>query len=497
MTIYKIKARTIIGLFALAAMSAASAYTFLNKASAAGFSGAIYTTTFDGQSVNENNYSNKNAVYLNGGPQNQNASGLPDGTYYFQVTDPSGATLLSTDPAVCRQLLVANGRVVAAEGPACQHPTGIPNSSNGTTPVKLAPFNDTPNNGGQYKVWLIRQAANTIVAADGMHLNFNNNNAKTDNFKVTFVPCTNCGPTSLLGGKKFYDANGNTLFDEGEAPVEGVQFVITVTTSEGTTTNTVTTNEAGNWSFEVPTGAEYEIGEYLPYTSSDDESGSYWSQTAPVADSEGFQGYRGTASGDHFGLNFGDICYRPNGIASATPCGVSYEPPPPPPPPPTPTPCEDCPTSVLSGQKFYDANGNGRFDEGEVTVQGVRIAVILTIDGATTTTTVTTDESGNWSLAVPTGAQYTIGEYVPDTNAEEEPGSFWEQTAPAASDEGFRGYSGTASEDQSGLNFGDICYHPDSEGNPVASGTPCTVSYPRVETPPPTPTPTPDPRDNQ
>src|ERR1044072_7356539 len=167
MTISKIKARTIIGLFSLAAMSVASVYIFLNKASAAGFSGAIYTTTFDGQSVNENTYASKDAVYINGGPQNANANGLPDGTYYFQVTDPSGANLLSTDLAVCRQLIVANGRVVAAEGPACQHTTGIPNSSNGSTPVKLAPFNDTPNSGGGDKVWVILQASNTTVATDG------------------------------------------------------------------------------------------------------------------------------------------------------------------------------------------------------------------------------------------------------------------------------------------------------------------------------------------
>jgi hypothetical protein len=494
MTISKIKAKNILILFTLAAIIAASGYgLFQNKSSAAAFSGAIYTTTFDGSSVNQNIYSNKNAVYLNGGPQNENANGLPDGTYYFQVTDPSGANLLSTDLAVCRQLIVANGRVVASDGPACQHSTGIPNSTNGSTPVKLAPFNDTPNNGAQYKVWLIRQAANTTVAADGKHINFNQNNAKTDNFKVVFVPCTNCSPTVVLGGKKFYDANGNTLFDEGEVPVEGVRFGVTVTTGEETATTVVTTNESGNWSFEVPTGAEYEIGEYLPYTSADDASSSYWSQTAPVADGEGFQGYRGTANGDHFGLNFGDICYRPDGFASPMPCGVAYEPPPPPSPTPAPTPCADCPTSVLSGRKFYDANQNKLFDAGEVPVQNVRIAVVLTIDGATATTAVTTDESGNWRLIVPDGAQYKIGEYLPDTNPESEPGSYWEQTAPAADDEGFRGYGGTVSGNQTGLDFGDICFRTDAAGNPFPSATPCSVSYPTFETPTPTPTP----RDNQ
>ena len=60
---------------------------------------------------------------------------------------------------------------------------------------------------------------------------------------------------------------------------------------------------------------------------------------------------------------------------------------------------------------------------------------------------------------------------------------------PAADDEGFRGYRGTLNGDQSGFNFGDICFNVDTNGNPVASSVPCTVHYPP---PLPTPTPTPD-----
>jgi len=490
----KIKSRTLIVLFTLAAMCAASFYVFRNKASAAGFQGSIYTTTFDGSAVNENIYSSKDAVYLSGGPQNASANGLPDGTYYFQVTDPSGATLLSTDAAVCRQLVVFDGRVAGAEGPSCQHPTGIPNSSNGTTPVKLAPFADTPNSGSQYKVWLIRQTSGTTVAADGMHINFSNGNAKTDNFKVVFTPCANCSPTSLLAGRKFYDANANGLFDEGEVPVRGVQILILA----GATTTVVTTNESGIWNTTVPTGVEYTVLEFLPFTGPDGEPGSYWQQTSPVADGEGFQGYVGTVNGDQTNLNFGNICYIPNAqgspSAAAAPCPVSDRPPPPPTPTPTPTPCPDCsPTAVLSGAKFYDTNGNAFFDPGELPVAGVQIAVVLTTSEGVTLTFATTDASGNWSLTVPAGAQYIVSEYLPDTDPATEPGGYWEQTAPLPNDEGFRGYSGTASADQSGLNFGNHCFLADSEGNPFASLTPCSVRYPP---PPSTPTPTPTP-DNQ
>lgn len=477
-------------------MSVATAYIFQNKSLAAGFNGSIYTTTFDGQTVNANSYASKDAVYISGGPQNTNGNGLPDGTYYFQVTDPSGATLLSTDAAECRQLIVFGGRVSAAEGPSCQHSTGIPNSANGSTPVKLSPYSDTPNSGSEYKVWLIRQVASTSVAADGMHLNFSPSNAKTDNFKVVFVPCGSCTPTSLLGGRKFYDANGNALFDEGEPLLAGVQILIIA----GDTTDVVTTDQSGNWSLSVPTGSEYFVIEFLPFTGPEGEPGSFWKQTAPVQDAEGLQSYQGTANGDQTGLNFGNVCYnldsQGNPLASLSPCDVSYLPPPNPTPTPTPWPCPDCgTTAVLSGSKFYDGNQNGVFDQGEVPVAGVQIIVVLTTADGVTVTNATTDGSGNWSLVVPFGADYIISEFVPDTDPVQEPGGFWSQTAPAPDDEGFRGYRGTVSGDHGGFTFGNICFGVDVNGNPIASSTPCTIHYP-----PPLPTPTPEPTatpDNQ
>ena len=493
MMVSKIKSRTIIVLFTLAAMNAASFYFFQNKSFAANFSGKIFTSLFDGQFVHVNRYSSKDSVYLNGGPVHEGANGLPDGTYYFQVTGPSGNDLLSTDAAVCRQVVVFNGVIAAAEGPSCQHPTGIP-QADGSIPVKLMPFNDTPNPGGNYKAWLIRQTGNTTVAPDGIHINFQNSNAKQEVFRVDPAACPNCGPTVTLGGKKFYDANANGLFDAEEVPVEGVQILILA----GGTPTVVTTNASGIWSIPVTTGSEYLILEFLPFTGPEGAPGSYWQQTAPLAGDEGLRSYVGTADVDQAGLDFGNICFVPdadgNPVASASPCPVSDLPPPEPSPTPTPTPCPDCsPTSVLSGQKFYDANRNSLFDAGELTVAGVQIAVVLTTGEGTTLTFATTDGSGNWSLTVPTGALYIVSEYVPDTDPETEPGGFWEQTSPLPSDEGFRGYSGTASADQSGLNFGNVCFHTDSEGNAFEQSTPCSIRYPPpLPTPTPEPTPTPD-----
>lgn len=150
-----------------------------------GLSGAIYTTDKTGTIVNQNIYALSQDVYLSGGPQNKNNPGLPDGTYYFQITDPSGGVLLSTDIALCRQLLVSGGRVAGATGPPCKHTNGTFNSANGTLPVQMFPFSPTPNNGDEYKAWLIAQTTNTSISgSDPKLIIFDKSDSKTDNFKV-------------------------------------------------------------------------------------------------------------------------------------------------------------------------------------------------------------------------------------------------------------------------------------------------------------------------
>src|SRR5437879_11027534 len=101
----------------------------------AALNGAIFTTISDGTTVNANIYNFRTDVYLNGGPQNQSPKGLPDGYYFFQVTDPNGNVLLSTDAAVCRQLQVINGVVAGAAADQsafpsnCLHSNGTHNSA--------------------------------------------------------------------------------------------------------------------------------------------------------------------------------------------------------------------------------------------------------------------------------------------------------------------------------------------------------------------------------
>ena len=170
-----------------------------NQASA-GLSGAVYTTTNDGTAVNENIFGSLQDVYISGGPQNLNAPGLPDGIYFFQVTDPSGKTLLSTDNAVCRRLAVVDGRVSGVPLSPCTHAIGTLNPANGTVPVQLAPFSATPNKGNEYKVWIIPADSATISGSDPKVLIFARSDAKTDNFKAQAeeVVQGSCQPSSSL-----------------------------------------------------------------------------------------------------------------------------------------------------------------------------------------------------------------------------------------------------------------------------------------------------------
>ncbi|WP_374089474.1 hypothetical protein [Methylomicrobium lacus] len=173
------------------------------------FSEAIWTSLVDGSEVNFNIYASKELVYLNGGPgkgAGTNAKGLDDGIYVFMVTDPSGKTLLSTDPAGCRQVKVVGGVFagVVATGGCVQHATG--STPGGSVPVQLFPYDDTPNNGGEYKAWLTPIdnygcADLSIVDCDQNTHGFVPSDSKTDNFKV--------GPRAPHEiDTRFYDENG-------------------------------------------------------------------------------------------------------------------------------------------------------------------------------------------------------------------------------------------------------------------------------------------------
>src|SRR5688572_30017474 len=126
-----------------AAVAVGAALLVPVTASAHAPSGAIFTTLPDGSEVNFNHFPSKQDVYLDGGPgpgAPQTAAGLDDGTYVFQVTDPSGKVLLSEDAAKCRQFVVSAGIITSVVVTGCQHVTGNDVDHPPAKTVQLVPY---------------------------------------------------------------------------------------------------------------------------------------------------------------------------------------------------------------------------------------------------------------------------------------------------------------------------------------------------------------------
>jgi hypothetical protein len=259
----------------VAAAAALPLWMVVPPAAADAPSGAIFTTVADGTEVNFNIYPSKDAVYLDGGPgpgAPQGAAGLDDGVYVFQVTDPSGKTLLSTDPVQCRQFTVSGG-IITSVAPSgdCAHDTGL-DVDHGALTVQLMPYNDTPNPGGEYKVWVTMvgdyacfpDLSQVDCTVKGSKHGFVPSDSKTDNFKVggapleidtRFFPAGDFGNwidglkithTDTLGAtniKWSYYKPLNQVFHEAhvEAVEQGTHY-ITVTNQPGCTVGHVMRN---------------------------------------------------------------------------------------------------------------------------------------------------------------------------------------------------------------------------------------------------------------
>jgi len=191
--------RCVRPLLALAFLAGAHNLAAQNK----GLSGAIFTTLSDGSSVNANQYSSSCSVYLDGGPGPHapaKAAGLPDGDYYFQVTNPSGSLLFSTDPVSNRKVTVANGVFVAYTGSGgAPHVMGLDQDHPELGARTIAVANNTcpndfllsPEASRAYKVW-VTPVANFLgdpklvdnPCSGGCFHGFVASTSKTDNFTL-------------------------------------------------------------------------------------------------------------------------------------------------------------------------------------------------------------------------------------------------------------------------------------------------------------------------
>lgn len=250
----------------------------------AGLSGAVWTTTANGLKVDANIYDQKCpganpcvtpplVPFLNGGP-NLMAPGawVPDGLYCFQVTDPPGKNLLSTDNIAARIFeiaTVADKKILLYSGPHVQCVDAV----TGGDTVALCPFLDTPNPGGEYKVWITR-IENYNPSDSRAKFGFIPSLSKTDNFKVRKL-------ASVWGEK--VDQNGD--------PVPGLHIILyQVTKIRGVETlvriaDTVT-NAEGEFSFSNLGAGKYAVNEDLPGTDNPSEGldpidYSTWTRVSP------------------------------------------------------------------------------------------------------------------------------------------------------------------------------------------------------------------------
>ena len=152
--------------------------------------GAIFTTDVACNGTNVNIFPNKDAVYLDGGPAHIGASGLPDGEYYVQVTEPDG-TLLGTSMGTADETPAV---VVGGEFVVCYQLSAILKKASDGSPG----YDTTTNGGGEYKIW---------ISPDAQFAQ-----QKTDNFKVN-AQIPDEGEIDVI---KFYDANANGINDAEE-----------------------------------------------------------------------------------------------------------------------------------------------------------------------------------------------------------------------------------------------------------------------------------------
>lgn len=237
---------------------------FTPLAQAEAINGAIYTSTGDHALVNANQYPTKPSVYLNGGPSNfpQCTGGmLDDGTYHFQVTDPSGQYLLSTDSIWERTFQVTNGRISTNLGTHANGGT----SPCGSLAIQLIPYDDTPNGGGVYKVWITRAsdfAAACGAAVDCGLAGFVSGSTKTDNFKVgPTTPTT--PPTGSVRAFKFYDADADGHYDQNiDILLDGWKMTLG-SFEQGIDSTHYTSAGSAQWDNLLP-GIDYTVGEGVP-----------------------------------------------------------------------------------------------------------------------------------------------------------------------------------------------------------------------------------------
>jgi hypothetical protein len=204
--------------------------------------GAIFTTDVNG-TVNQNHYTSKQDVYLNGGGK---GAKLDPDSYYVRVTDPSGHTVLGTSVGTTNEtpiLVDSNGKFHQNY----QLWAIVHKGSDGTQG-----YDDTPDHDSKYKVWIsssrdFRQGCGTY---------------STDNFEVRRCP----PPTFTISGTKYEDLTGYG-FSSDDTPLSRDRQPVTIELhkkSDTTLVDTTQTDGAGNYYFTDVLAGQYYVIEQIP-----------------------------------------------------------------------------------------------------------------------------------------------------------------------------------------------------------------------------------------
>lgn len=249
----------------------AFAFTLLVTASVATAQvpGAVYTTDVAG--VAKDSFPKGPDVWLAGGPSalaGCAGAGLADGLYYFQVTDPSGSTLLSGDRLPDRVVRVVGGVFVSASS---THP--VSNGPCGSQVVQLFPFFRAPNGGGEYKVWLTPIGSHV---PGGANFGFLSDQSKTDSFRLEDV-----APVQevVIEGTVYFDFDQDGQYTgpaSGDLPIPGWRVEID---GLGVTFSDVD----GHYEFIRDEGTSHVLDSLAPAPGYVGVVDGRWAPTSPIA----------------------------------------------------------------------------------------------------------------------------------------------------------------------------------------------------------------------
>ena len=362
---------------------------FCSLPALAQFPGAVTTTTESGAA--QTVFSDKSDVFFTAGPTATPCAAtqfVNDGQYYFQVTDLSGTSLLSSDPVSERLITVHSGGLATYNG--LTHETGSGEISEdvsggeeseaapvcGALSVGLAPFRDAGSREASYLLWLTPIARFSgdptqidPVCGDGCFHGFRPEFSVTAAFRVEDKRF--CEDSFCVSGVKFEDRNGNGVRDSGEPGLTGVEIL-----AEGESGSRLRGLTGSDGSFQIcglSHGEDFRVTEGVPF------------------------GYRQTGPLDHrpsrrlVAQNLGYFVILCDENFSGLDFGNQLIP------------------NAIGGIKFEDLNANGVRDPGEPGLAGFTISLAPPSSGTPPQTTVT-DESGHFLFTNVTPGSFVLSE---------------------------------------------------------------------------------------